>query len=114
MPPSDQLHAEISRLLLGRDGRKVQKILDSTARSHGGRHREDAVHSLPGLAAELLRRGELTPEAMVDGAVHMAVDEVWSRAVAGLPVRGPARQPTKQLMEAALTSALRGVRRRRR
>lgn len=114
MAPSGDLHEEISRLVTGRSGREVQRILDSTAHTHGGRHREDSIHSLGGLAVELMRRGELTPEKMLDGALHLATDEAFSRAMKGLPIRGPMRQPTKQLLQASLVQALKSARRARR
>jgi hypothetical protein len=112
--PSEDLHREVSLLVLKRDGKRVQKLMDSTSHVHGGRHREDEVHSLGGLAMELARRGELTADRMAEGLIHQAVDEAWSRAMKGLPIRGPMRQPAKRLLEAAVSEALRASRRRRR
>jgi hypothetical protein len=112
--PSKDLHRQVSQLILQRDGALVQQILDSTSQKHAGRHREDPIHSIEGLAIELASRGELTADRIVDGALHLVVDEVWSRAMRAIPVRGPMRQPTKQFLEAGMTELARAALRRRR
>jgi hypothetical protein len=95
-------------------GREVQQLMDSTASAHGGRHREDSIHSLSGAALELAKRGKLTPERVVAASAHLVQDRMGDALNAMIPVRGPMRQPTKQLVEAALVEALRASRRRRR
>lgn len=113
--PSRALHDELS-IAMGLDpklARRVQSIMDSTAKSHGGRHRKDDIHSLSGVALELAKRGELTPEAIQAAAAHLAQDRLGDALNAVNPIRGPMRQPSKQLVEAAFTELLRANRRRR-
>ena len=112
--PSQRLHDELNELVgLDREkARRIQKLMDSTARAHGPAHRHDEVHSLPGVAAELLRRGEFTPENLQAAAAHLAQDAMFDALGRAVPA-GPARRAFKGLAEDALTRALRGSRRRR-
>jgi hypothetical protein len=111
--PSRALHAELNRLMRVSDpGMEIQRLIDSTARTHGPSHRDDEIHSLGGVIAELSKRGALTTERVRAAAAHLAQDRMWDEVSKRVPVRGPLRQPTRQLLEATLVQLLRSRRRR--
>jgi len=113
--PSGRLHAVLTERVLGStDGREVQKILDSTARAHGPSHRQDHVHSLPGVAAELALRGQLTLENMAAASLHLMADDAWSRMWSSVPMPSRFKQPMKAYAEELLADSLQPTRRRRR
>lgn len=101
--PSRRLHRSTAALLLGSDdGGEVDRILDSTVAIHGPRHREDRIHSLPGVAVDLALRGQLTPDRIARAGIHIALDEAWSRTWQQARVPSGLKKPMKDLAEEIL------------
>lgn len=112
--PSGDLHAELNLVMGVRDpSRRVQKLVDSTAKAHGPAHRHDAVHSLGGAIIELANRGELTPENALAVVAHINQDRAFDAVWRALPIKGPLREFTKTQIQKTLVKALREARKRR-
>jgi hypothetical protein len=108
--PSGRTHAAITRRILGStDGRLVQQLMDRTAKAHGPSHRRDHEHSLEGVAVELMKRGQLTPQNMTAAVLHQLTDRAFDEMGRALPAGTP-RRIGKLLMEDAIVNALRGSR----
>lgn len=88
--------------------------MDSTAHQHGGRHREDAVHSLGGVVVELAKRGELTAENVLAANAHLLQDRAFDRIWRALPVKGPLRPVVKNLGMKQVAKMLRAARKGKR
>lgn len=114
MCPSGDLHAALTKRVLGSEHRDVQKLLDRTARTHGPSHRKDREHSLSDLSRQLALQGRLTPDRLAAGALHIAQDRAWSAMWSGVRLPSKIKQPLKALTEAALVDMLEGDSRRRR
>lgn len=80
--------------------------MDSTAATHGPRHREDPVHTIPGIAQELAVRGQLNPDRMARAMIHISVDRAWSDMWRKVPAPSRLKQPMKQLAEEMLATYL--------
>ncbi len=102
------MHRELNRLMGVEDpGMSIQKLMDSTSTVHHGRHREDAVHSLGGVAVELAKRGQLTARNMEAANAHLLQDRLGDAINRALPIHGPMRKPFKDLVQAAMVQSLR-------
>ena len=113
--PSRRLHRAVAGRIPGVDSSgAVDRILDSTAATHGPSHRQDHVHTIPGVAVELARRGELTSEKMAAAVTHLALDRAWSALWHRVPMPSRLKQPFKQLGEEILALHLEAAARRRR
>jgi len=112
--PSGDLHEELNFLMGARDpGRKVQRLVDSTAHGHGPAHRKDPIHSLEGVVLELAKRGELTGDNVLAAVAHFNQDRAFDAVWRNFPVKGPFRQAVKNEAMKAIARALRENRRRR-
>jgi hypothetical protein len=110
VPPTGDLHAELNALMGVKDpGRRVQRLLDSTARTHGPAHRHDPVHSLDGAIIELAKQGRVTADDVNAVVAHLTQDAAFDRVWKSLPP-GPVRQTAKALGMPLLTKALRKMR----
>jgi hypothetical protein len=110
--PGGELHAAITKKALGITGEDIQRLMDSTANAHGPHHREDAVHSIPGITLALAQEGKLTPKNLAVAHLHLGTDLVMSEVYRRVLPKGPLRRPAQQLFEAAAVKALRPKRRR--
>ncbi|MGI0066829.1 MAG: hypothetical protein ACREB9_00155 [Thermoplasmata archaeon] len=111
--PNAELHAAINRLVLGSDGREVQKLLDRTAHVHGPSHRKDPEHSMENLLVELALANQLTPENVLAGQLHIVVDEAWSGYWSSNREPSRRKEPIKRLVQADLADMLDPRRKRR-
>lgn len=112
--PNGPLHRELTKAAgIGTDGREVQRLMDSTSKIHGSHHREDHVHSIPGVAVELARAGKLNGKNLMAAGLHLAQDAMFDRMWKALPVKGPARELVKKELQVAMTRTLREANRRR-
>ncbi|MFZ0698861.1 MAG: hypothetical protein WAN74_01525 [Thermoplasmata archaeon] len=111
--PRRKLHQAITERVLGVPGTDVHKLLDSTARVHGPRHRLDLEHSIPGVTIELARRGRLTPQDLQVAQLHILTDQAMSALYRRVLPKGAMRQPAQEVLEAFLVMAIQSKKRRR-
>jgi hypothetical protein len=107
--PSRATHRALTALAMdGYDGDPAHAAIDSTARAHGPSHRHDEVHSLPGVALELAKRGQLSPQNLLAAQHHLVQDAAVDGMLKATGLRGPSRAFVKDLLEKAI---VRGARR---
>jgi hypothetical protein len=114
VPPSGELHEELDFLMGVRaPDRRVQRLMDSTAATHGPHHRKDHIHSLAGVAVELAKRGELTADNILAAQAHLTQDAAFDAIWKKLPLKGPVRQLVKNEGMRILARSLRQLRKGR-